>query len=215
MSEHDHDHTHDDEHVTPDAARNALRAEALESLLVERGLVLPQVIDALIRRFEEDIGPLNGAKAVARAWVDRAYRARLLSDAGSAIGELGVVAIPAQAPLVVVANSPSEHNLVVCTLCSCYPNGLLGLPPAWYKSPAYRSRAVREPRRLLAEMGLALPETVQIRVWDSSAELRYMVLPERPPGTDGMSEEALQALVTRDALIGVANPKPPSGGDIG
>ncbi len=215
MSEHDHDHTHDDEHVTPDAARNALRAEALESLLVERGLVLPQVIDALIRRFEEDIGPLNGAKAVARAWVDPAYRARLLSDAGSAIGELGVVAIPAQAPLVVVANSPSEHNLVVCTLCSCYPNGLLGLPPAWYKSPAYRSRAVREPRRLLAEMGLALPLTVQIRVWDSSAELRYMVLPERPPGTDGMSEEALQALVTRDALIGVANPKQPSGGDHG
>ncbi len=215
MSEHDHDHTHDDEHATPDAARNALRAEALESLLVERGLVLPQVIDALIRRFEEDIGPLNGAKAVARAWVDPAYRARLLSDAGSAIGELGLVAIPAQAPLVVVANSPAEHNLVVCTLCSCYPNGLLGLPPAWYKSPAYRSRAVREPRRLLAEMGLALPETVQIRVWDSSAELRYMVLPERPPGTDGMSEEALQALVTRDALIGVANPKPPSGGDIG
>ena len=208
MSEHDHDHT-------PDAARNALRAEALESLLVERGLVLPQVIDALIRRFEEDIGPLNGAKAVARAWVDPAYRARLLSDAGSAIGELGVVAIPAQAPLVVVANSPSEHNLVVCTLCSCYPNGLLGLPPAWYKSPAYRSRAVREPRRLLAEMGLALPETVQIRVWDSSAELRYMVLPERPPGTDGMSEEALQTLVTRDALIGVANPKQPSAGDHG
>jgi nitrile hydratase len=207
MSE--HDHSHDDETGTPGGARNALRAVALEALLVVKGLVRPEVIDGLIRRFEEDIGPLNGAKLVARAWVDPAFRERLLSDAGSAIGELGLVTIPGQAPLVVLANSPAEHHLVVCTLCSCYPNGLLGLPPAWYKSPAYRSRAVREPRTLLAEMGLVLPEEVQIRVWDSSAELRYMVLPERPPRTEALSEEQLQALVTRDALIGVAKPRPP------
>ena len=182
---------------------NALRAEALESLLVEKGLVRSEVVDAIIRRFEQDIGPMNGAKAVARAWSDPGYRARLLADPWAAIAELGVTAIP-DAPLVVVENGPAVHNVVVCTLCSCYPSGLLGLPPSWYKSPAYRARMVREPRAVLAEMGLVLPADVEVRVWDSSAEMRYMVLPERPAGTDAMSEDELAALVTRDAMIGVA-----------
>jgi nitrile hydratase len=193
---------------------NALRAEALESLLVEKGLVRSELVDAIIRRFEQDIGPMNGAKAVARAWSDPGYRARLLADPWAAVAELGVTAIP-DAPLVVVENSPTVHNVVVCTLCSCYPSGLLGLPPSWYKSPAYRSRMVREPRAVLAEMGLVLPADVEVRVWDSSAEMRYMVLPERPAGTDVMSEEELAALVTRDAMIGVARaglPREASGG---
>ena len=193
---------------------NALRAEALESLLVEKGLVRSEVVDAIIRRFEQDIGPMNGAKAVARAWSDLGYRARLLADPWAAIAELGVTAIP-DAPLVVVENGPAVHNVVVCTLCSCYPSGLLGLPPSWYKSPAYRARMVREPRAVLAEMGLVLPADVEVRVWDSSAEMRYMVLPERPAGTDAMSQDDLAALVTRDAMIGVARAgRPPEvGGD--
>ena len=186
-----------------DEDTNALRAEALESLLVEKGIVRPEVVDAIIRRFEQDIGPMNGARAIARAWVDPGYRARLLADPWAAIAELGVTVI-ADAPLVVVDNYPTVHNVVVCTLCSCYPSGLLGLPPSWYKSPPYRSRMVREPRALLAEMGLALPADVEVRVWDSSAEMRYMVLPERPAGTDAMNEDELAALVTRDAMIGVA-----------
>ena len=191
---------------------NALRAEALESLLVEKGLVRSEVVDAIIRRFEQDIGPMNGAKAVARAWSDPGYRARLLADPWAAIAELGVTAIP-DAPLVVVENGPTIHNVVVCTLCSCYPSGLLGLPPSWYKSPAYRARMVREPRAVLAEMGLVLPADVEVRVWDSSAEMRYMVLPERPAGTDAMSEDDLAALVTRDAMIGVARAgRPPEVG---
>ena len=198
MTDHPHDHGR-----APASDANALRAEALESLLVEKGLVRSELVDAIIRRFEQDIGPMNGAKAVARAWSDPGYRARLLADPWAAIAELGVTAIP-DAPLVVVENSPTVHNVVVCTLCSCYPSGLLGLPPAWYKSPAYRSRMVREPRALLAEMGLVLPADVEVRVWDSSAEMRYMVLPERPAGTDAMSEDELAALVTRDAMIGVA-----------
>jgi nitrile hydratase len=213
MAKHDHDHEHGhDEHGAAESAvskANALRAEALETLLVERGLVRPEIIDAIIRRFEEDIGPLNGAKAVARAWVDPSYRARLLADPWGAISELGVPTLP-DAPLVVVPNEPGVHNVVVCTLCSCYPSGLLGLPPSWYKSPAYRSRMVREPRTVLAEMGLALAADVEVRVWDSSAELRYMVLPERPAGTESTSEEELRALVTRDTMIGVARPKQPS-----
>ncbi len=191
---------------------NALRAEALESLLVEKGLVRSEVVDAIIRRFEQDIGPMNGAKAVARAWSDPGYRARLLADPWAAIAELGVTAIP-DAPLVVVENGPTIHNVVVCTLCSCYPSGLLGLPPSWYKSPAYRARMVREPRAVLAEMGLVLPADVEVRVWDSSAEMRYMVLPERPAGTDAMSQDDLAALVTRDAMIGVARAgRPPEVG---
>jgi nitrile hydratase len=191
--------------------RNALRTEALEALLAEKGLVQSEVVDAIVRRFEEDIGPMNGARAVARAWVDPAYRARLLADAWAAIAELDVPTLPTT-PLLVVENTPSVHNVVVCTLCSCYPSGLLGLPPSWYKSPSYRARMVREPRALLAEMGLGVAPEVEIRVWDSSAEFRYMVLPERPPGTEAMSEQELAALVTRDTMIGVARPRRPGDG---
>lgn len=203
---HDHDHDHDDD---PIARRNVLRAEALESLLVERGLVQAEMIDAIVARYEHDIGPMNGAKVVARAWTDPAFRARLFADGWAAIGELDLPTGPEGTPIVVVANAPNVHNVVVCTLCSCYPSSLLGLPPTWYKSLSYRSRVVREPRAVLHEMGLDLPADVGVRVWDSSAEVRYMVLPERPAGTDGWSEEQLASLVTRDAMIGVANPKSP------
>ena len=187
----------------------AVRVEALEALLREKGLVEPDAVDAVIRAFEEDIGPMNGAKVVARAWVDPAYKRRLLADATAAVAELGFGG-PQGEHVVVVENTPRVHNAVVCTLCSCYPWPLLGLPPSWYKSPAYRARMVREPRTLLAEMGLELPDEVEIRVWDSSAEIRYLVLPEPPPGTESLDEEALAELVTRDAMIGVARPK--SGG---
>jgi nitrile hydratase len=199
-------HDHDDD---PVARRNALRAEALESLLVERGLVQPALIDAIVARYEQDIGPLNGAKVVARAWTDPGFRARLLADGWAAIGELGLPTGPEQTPIVVVPNEPGVHNVVVCTLCSCYPSSLLGLPPTWYKSPPYRSRVVREPRVVLREMGLDVAPQVEVRVWDSSAEVRYMVLPERPACTAGWSEERLAGLVSRDALIGVAEPKAP------
>lgn len=200
----DHDHDHDDD---PIARRNALRAEALESLLVERGIVESDVIDAIVTRFEQDIGPLNGAKLVARAWVDPAFRARLVADAWAGADELGLATGPGHTPIVVLESSPQVHHVVVCTLCSCYPSSLLGLPPTWYKSPAYRSRIVREPRAVLREMGLDLPADVDVRVWDSSTEVRYMVLPARPAGTDDWSEDRLAALVTRDTLIGVARPE--------
>ncbi len=206
--DHDHDHAHDDD---PIARRNALRAEALESLLVERGIVQPDVIDAIVTRFEQDIGPLNGAKLVARAWVDPEFRARFLADPMAAAEELGLATGPGQTPIVVLESSPSVHHVVVCTLCSCYPSSLLGLPPTWYKSPAYRSRVVREPRVVLREMGLDVPADVEVRVWDSSAEVRYMVLPARPAGTDGWSEERLAGVVTRDTLIGVARPEASGG----
>jgi len=186
------------------ARRNALRAEALESLLVERGVVKPALIDALVERYERDIGPMNGAKVVARAWSDPTFRDRLLAGGWQAIRELGVPTGAENTPIVVVPNGARVHNVVVCTLCSCYPGSLLGLPPTWYKSPPYRSRVVREPRAVLREMGLDLPAEVEVRVWDSSAEVRYMVLPERPAGTEGWSEERLASLVTRDAMIGVA-----------
>lgn len=202
--DHDHDDDHDDD---PIARRNALRAEALESLLVERGIVQSDVIDGIVTRFEQDIGPLNGAKLVARAWVDSAFRARLLADPWAAAEELGLATGPGHTPVVVLESSPSVHHVVVCTLCSCYPSSLLGLPPTWYKSPPYRSRVVREPRVVLREMGLDLPPDVEVRVWDSSAEVRYMVLPARPAGTDGWSEERLASVVTRDTLIGVARPQ--------
>ncbi len=179
----------------------ASRTKALESLLVEKGLLTTDSIDAIVRRFEQDIGPLKGAKVVARAWVDAAFRARLLADGATTIMELG---LDRGAPLIVLENTPGVHNVVVCTLCSCYPWPVLGLPPTWYKSPAYRSRVVIEPRAVLREFGLTLPETTEIRVWDSSSDLRYMVLPERPAGTDDLTEAALAALVTRDAMIGVA-----------
>ena len=187
----------------------ALRTEALESILLERQLVDPKVMDTYIRMYESDIGPLNGAKVVARAWVDPEFKARLLEEGTSAVAELGFKG-PQGEHIVVVENTPAEHNAVVCTLCSCYPWPLLGLPPVWYKDPAYRSRLVREPRALLAEMGLTLGGDVEIRIWDSSSEVRYFVLPERPAGTENLSEEELAALVTRDAMVGIAKVPAPA-----
>ncbi len=180
----------------------AERTEALESLLLERGLVDPKVIDGLIRTYEKDVGPLNGARVVARAWTDPEYAERLLADGTKAVGEFGFKG-PQGEHIVVLANSDKVHNVVVCTLCSCYPWPLLGLPPSWYKDPAYRARVVREPRKLLSEMGLALDDDVDVRVWDSSSEVRYFILPERPTGTEKLSEDELAALVTRDAMVGV------------
>ncbi|HXY95191.1 MAG TPA: nitrile hydratase subunit alpha [Acidimicrobiia bacterium] len=193
-----HDHDHHPEPLAPVEARVA----AIETVLVERGLFDRAQLDAIVDHYEHNLGPLNGARVVARAWVDPEYKARLLTHATAAIAELGFAGAEGD-HMVVVENSPRVHNLVVCTLCSCYPWPTLGLPPTWYKSPAYRSRAVREPRVLLAEMGTVVPDDVEIRVWDSSAEVRYLVLPERPAGTDDLSEGELAALVTRDAMIGV------------
>ncbi len=194
--------------MSHDPSDPALRTEALEALLTERGVVEAPAIDRLIAYYEEQVGPMNGARVVARAWSDPAYRARLLTDGRSAIAELGFEG-PQSEHLVVVENAPGVHNVVVCTLCSCYPWPVLGLPPSWYKDPAYRSRIVREPRAVLAEMGLALDEATEIRVWDSSAEVRYLVLPERPAGSEGLAEDALAGLVSRDAMIGVARIPPP------
>jgi nitrile hydratase len=181
----------------------ARRAEALEALLTERGFVSADAIDAVVAHFENDLGPLNGARVVARAWIDSSYRERLLLDGTAAIAELGFGG-PQGDRIVVVENTPAVHNLVVCTLCSCYPWPVLGLPPAWYKSPEYRARAVREPRAVLREFGVELANDVEVRVWDSSAEIRYLVLPQRPTGCEALDEEALAALVSRDAMIGVA-----------
>ena len=180
-----------------------LRTEALEQLLVERGLVDPQVMDTFIKTYEKDVGPLNGAQVVAKAWTDPEFKQRLLDDGTGAIAELGFKG-PQGEHLVVVENSSAVHNVVVCTLCSCYPWPLLGLPPAWYKDPAYRSRVVREPRTVLNEMGLELPKDTEITVWDSSSEVRFFVLPQRPSDTEKFSEAELAALVTRDAMVGVA-----------
>ncbi|MFF5207271.1 nitrile hydratase subunit alpha [Streptosporangium sp. NPDC000396] len=180
-----------------------LRVEALEQLLVERGLVDTAIMDKFIKMYETDVGPLNGARVVAKAWTDPEYRERLLADGTAAVAELGFKG-PQGEHIVVLENTPRVHNVVVCTLCSCYPWPLLGLPPSWYKDPAYRSRMVREPRTVLAEMGLRLPDDVDVQVWDSSSEVRYFVLPARPAGTDGFSEEQLVPLVTRDAMVGVA-----------
>jgi nitrile hydratase len=197
-------HTHQREHEHQTVPSDpALRVKALESLLVEKGLVDRAALDALIDAYEHKIGPRNGARVVARAWSDPAYKQRVLSDADAAIAEMGYGGMQGQ-HMVVVENSAKVHNLVVCTLCSCYPWPVLGLPPVWYKSAPYRSRAVIDPRGVLQEFGLELPEDVEVCVWDSTAELRYLVLPERPAGTEGMSEEALAALVTRDAMVGVA-----------
>src|SRR5499433_386892 len=196
------DHRHDHEHqVVP--SDPALRVKSLESLLVEKGLVDRAALDALVDAYEHKIGPRNGARVVARAWSDSGYKQRLLSDADAAIAEMGYGGLQGE-HMVVVENSAKVHNLVVCTLCSCYPWPVLGLPPVWYKSAPYRSRTVIDPRGVLREFGLELPEDVEVRVWDSTADLRYLVLPERPAGTEGMSEEALAALVTRDAMVGVA-----------
>ena len=179
------------------------RVRALESILIEKGLLQPGAVDAVIARFANDTGPLLGARITAKAWLDADYKEILLRDSQAALAAFGR---QGDDLLVVHENTPAVHNLVVCTLCSCYPWLVMGLPPTWYKMPPYRSRAVLEPRKLLAEMGLAVTESREIRVWDSSAELRYMVLPMRPAGTDGWSEEQLAALVTRDALIGVEEP---------
>lgn len=198
--------SHGHEHEHPSAVPPSpieLRVQALEDLLRETGLVDLEAVETVVRNFEQNLGPMNGAQVVARAWVDPDFRARLLADGTPAIAELGFGGQEGD-HMVVVANSPRVHNVVVCTLCSCYPWPVLGLPPRWYKSPPYRSRMVREPRAVLAEMGCALPDDTEIRVWDSSAEVRYLVLPERPEGTDALDEAALAALVTRDGMIGVA-----------
>ena len=190
--------TRTEERFTP-----AERTEALEDILTERGLVDPKVLAGLIKNFEENVGPMNGARVVARAWVDPEYRARLLADATAASAELGYKGAQGEC-IIALENTDTVHNVVVCTLCSCYPWPLLGLPPGWYKDPAYRARAVREPRKVLAEFGLKVGDDVEVRVWDSTAEVRYLVLPQRPAGTDGLSEEELAALVTRDAMVGIA-----------
>jgi nitrile hydratase len=180
----------------------ARRVTAIESLLVEKGLITSDVVDAVVETYERDVGPLNGAKVVARAWVDGAFRKRLLDDGTQAIGELGFGGAEGE-HLVVLENTSAVHNVVVCTLCSCYPWPVLGLPPRWYKSFAYRSRMVREPRAVLAEFGTTLDDDVEVRVWDSSADVRYMVLPLPPDGADGLAEDDLVPLVTRDHMIGV------------
>jgi nitrile hydratase len=186
----------------------ALRTKALETLLVEKGLITTDVIDEIVRLYEQDVGPLNGAKVVARAWTDPAYKQRLLEDGTAAVAELGFSGSQG-AEMVVLENTPTIHNVVVCTLCSCYPWPVLGLPPTWYKSFAFRSRVVREPRVVLGEFGLELPGSIEIRVWDSNSEVRYLVLPEQPAGTEHLSEEELIPLVTRDAMIGVAKVEAP------
>jgi nitrile hydratase subunit alpha len=204
MSRH-HDGGHHPEPLSPVAAR----ARAIESLLIEKGLVSSDVIDQVAAAYEKDIGPLNGAKAVSRAWTDPRFKRRLLENATAALSELGIGGLQGE-HMVAVENTPKVHNVVVCTLCSCYPWPVLGLPPTWYKSAPYRSRMVKEPRTVLAEFGVALDPSVEVRVWDSSAEIRYLVLPERPKGTEGLSEAELASLVTRDAMIGVAQiPAPP------
>ena len=197
MSE-DHGHGR---HAAPLAPVEA-RVAAMEALLTEKGLLDPAVVDEIVAHFENNLGPMNGARVVARAWVDPDYKTRLLADGTAAIAELGFGG-PEGEHMVVVENTPDVHNMIVCTLCSCYPWPTLGLPPTWYKTPAYRSRAVREPRALLEEMGTVIPDDVEIRVWDSSAEVRYLVLPRQPPGTENLSEEKLTSLVTRDSMIGV------------
>jgi nitrile hydratase subunit alpha len=190
-------------HVPP-----ALRAEALEQLLTERGLIDPKTTDQIITEYETNVGPLNGARVVARAWTDPEYRQRLLEDGTAAIKELGFSGRQGE-HIVVVENTATTHNVVVCTLCSCYPWPVLGLPPSWYKDPAYRARVVREPRTVLAEMGLELADNVQIIVRDSTSEVRWLVLPERPAGTEHLTEEELVPLVTRDAMVGVAKAEAP------
>jgi nitrile hydratase len=196
--EHDHDHGHQTVPSDP-----ALRVKALESLLIAKGIVDPAALDALVDTYEHKVGPRNGARVIARAWVDKEYEKRLLADPTAAIAEMGYGGEEGQV-MVVVENTPRIHNLIVCTLCSCYPWPVLGLPPVWYKSAAYRSRTVIDPRGVLREFGLNLADDVEIRVWDSTAQVRYLVLPERPPGTQNMSESELASLVTRDSMVGVA-----------
>ena len=209
MSQRHSDHAQDHTDVPSDPA---LRVKALESLLVEKGLVDPVALDVLVDTYENRVGPRHGAQVVARAWVEPAYKQRLLDDGTAAIAESGFSG-PQGEKLTVVENTPSVHNVIVCTLCSCYPWPVLGLPPTWYKSSAYRSRTVMDPRGVLSELGLDLPDAVEVRVWDSNATSRYLVLPERPKGTESMSEADLAMLVTRDAMIGVAKVASPRVGD--
>jgi nitrile hydratase len=217
MSGKDHDHrdknAHDHDHNAPESGP-ALRVKAIETLLVEKGLVDPNALDALVDTYEHKVGPRNGARVVARAWVDAEFKARLLADAAAAIEEIGLQAGPQGEHLTALENTATVHNMVVCTLCSCYPWPVLGLPPVWYKSAAYRSRAVIDPRGVLHEFGLDVPPGIEVRVWDSSAELRYMVLPMRPDGTEHLSEEELAALVTRDSMIGTGIVSSPPAGRV-
>ena len=198
-----------DEHTHEDPSYASLRTRAIESLLIEKGLLSEEAVDVVVEAYGSDIGPLYGARVVARAWTDPGFRERLLEDATAAARELGVGGFVSEY-VRAVENTDDEHNLVVCTLCSCYPWGLLGLPPSWYKSPEYRSRAVREPRAVLREFGVELAPEIEIRIWDSSADLRYIVLPQRPAGTDDLSEDELAALVTRESMIGTGLPQAPA-----
>ena len=199
-----HDHPHHDNDMDDMTAR----VRALETIVVDKGLVDPAAIDEIINTYEHKVGPRNGAAVVARAWTDPDFARWLEQDATGAIGSLGFIGRQGE-HMIAVFNTPERHNLVVCTLCSCYPWPVLGLPPAWYKAPAYRARAVREPRAVLSEFGVTLPESTSIHVWDSTAEIRYLVIPERPPGTDGMTEEELASIVTRDSMIGCGLIAPP------
>ena len=197
----DHDHHHDHHHVPADVA---LRVKALETALARRGYIQTETLDAIVDTFENRVGPQNGARLVAKAWLDESFRERVLENGTAAMEEMGFGGVVEGTHVTVLANEPGVHNMVVCTLCSCYPWALLGLPPAWYKSFAYRSRAVSEPRAVLAEFGVELPADTEVRVWDSTAELRYLVLPARPEGTESLSEAQLAALVTRNGMIGTA-----------
>ena len=207
--DHDHDQDHGHSHGGSELSEMDLRVRALESLLVEKGYVDPAALDLLIENYETRVGPHNGARVVAKAWADARYREWLLADATAAIASLGYTGRQGE-HMVALPNSARVHNMVVCTLCSCYPWPVLGLPPVWYKSAPYRSRAVIDPRGVLAEFGVHLAADVEMRVWDSTAEIRYLVLPERPPGTDGWTEEQLAALVTRDSMIGTGLPVSPA-----
>ena len=205
MATHDDNNNHDHDHGS-ELSEMDLRVRALQTILVEKGYVEPAALDAIIEAYETKIGPHIGANVIAKAWIDPAFKTSLLADATKAIGAFGRVGDH----LIAVENTPQLHNMVVCTLCSCYPWDVLGLPPVWYKSFAYRSRAVKEPRSVLADFGVTLPATTQIRVWDSTAETRFLVVPMRPAGTDGWREEKLAHLVTRDSMIGTGLPKMPS-----
>ncbi|WP_420132883.1 nitrile hydratase subunit alpha [Rhodopseudomonas sp.] len=204
---HHHDHSHDHDHS--ELSETELRVRALETILTEKGYVDPAALDVLIETYETKVGPRNGARVVAKAWSDPAYRERLLQDATAAIAELGYTGRQGE-HIVAVENTPATHNMIVCTLCSCYPWSVLGLPPVWYKSAPYRSRTVKEPRAVLADFGVTLPDDTAIRVWDSTAEIRYLVVPMRPEGTDGLSEERLADLVTRDSMIGTGLARSPA-----
>jgi nitrile hydratase len=208
MNDHDHDHHHPNDHDHSELSETELRVRALETILTEKGYVEPAALDAIIQAYETRIGPHNGAQVVAKAWTDPAFKQALLEDATKAVSTLGHVSRVGD-HLVAVENTPQRHNVIVCTLCSCYPWEMLGLPPVWYKAAPYRSRAVKDPRGVLADFGVSLPKQTEVRVWDSTAETRFLVLPMRPEGTEGWSEKQLAELVTRDSMIGTGFPKTP------